>query len=103
MGSPRDVAFSGDGRNEHGQDIAVVEPGETVVVSWLDDGHAAPIILAPILYPVPDGRCGHALGWWVCATHQLLFTNVAAQARHIHAGTHRLAWHCLDCDTVQLP
>lgn len=48
-------------------------------------------------------KCEHNRGQWYCVTHREFFANQLQKDGHIHVGTHKLAWLCHDCGTLQEP
>lgn len=50
-----------------------------------------------------EAKCEHNTGYWICATHKMTFTNQFCKDTHIGSGKHRLAWFCLECNSVQVP
>lgn len=78
-----------------------VDVGETFSVRSVND-RGDVVRITPERYRVQP-RCSHNAGVWACATHEMRFSNQFCKYTHIHDGSHRLAWFCFECGTMQVP
>jgi hypothetical protein len=85
------------------QELSKVDVGDRVTVTKIND-RGDIIGRTPLKYVVA-AKCNHNSrnGQWVCATHEMKFSNQFCKDTHINTGQHQLAWFCFDCNNLQVP